>query len=996
MSDSESEYSPESDHFDPSSSVPSSEDSESDTGVRKRKGRSRSAEGNKRKLDSKRLKSEVITIEDSSDESDFNDEGLAKRLQRSKSKNIPAGLKTTGLSNSESDDSDDEFDHDDDGEGLTKRLKGSKSKHIPAGLKTTGISDYEIDADDDDDGNGNVSKKIKDDGSERNKARYVTPYTSFSSEPDSSPPPRLKQKPDPSPEECDSYIKNLEKSNYKRTFSLLQIPDHQVISTGRTIKQLKAWKGLWPPLREFLQNTVDHLNLMDGKTGRRRECITMEAQRCGDDSRINISCQGNNICSFVASEDELVIEQSYTYPIATRSLDTGVVDTTKTSASNQAGGFGDGFKTAAVALLSHNKGKDFRSLNWFFYAFNEKTKISWSFEGLTKESIATFAKCEVLQVIVDKSKITKNEISTLSKESGGNYVMRQVIKVKSIGKAFLEKAVPMFSVFWDLDENSLISSVSNKSRGLGGDFIGPTTQPDLFQGVLGSIKPKAGVYVRGIWIRNSKIKDAIMSFFGNRLEVTGRDRNEVDDDELLKASIYILHRCRDMKLLRKLLLPLRQNSTSKIGEMSWLLKSPAFFNRVIENERDFIRHDVLNIPRGSIFMSSKTEESKNLFIAWASSFLKSQNTPLVFIEQGANKFLFEEVSEYELTERCVKIIKSKMKGGKRNKTKSHSVFTKFLTFLGIRQGKVYFSQDVGIAFTHGSDIYIPDCPLTRELIIRVLNVCHSRVEGITPESYSSLLVALLDNMKGGRYECTVEEATRIVSKAKIVQKSNSRFLHNGQRNQENSTNEIVELDSSDESENLENPYVKEMNELINQMGKGGRTGGTVGGAGFADDNAGDNECLRASSKMSPVRINSKFSLLCDKSTADSIENKTFDKKILLEISMLRDVLEEACSIIRQSVPALHTLLLTVKVAYDGKNDDYEAYYDGDNIIINFFAFSLKMEKVKKKSRDIVHDFVTVVTHEMAHALLPNAGHGPGWRACHMNMIGQIMKFLERK
>ena len=109
----------------------------------------------------------------------------------------------------------------------------------------------------------------------------------------------------------------------------------------------------------------------------------------------------------------------------------------------------------------------------------------------------------------------------------------------------------MFTVFWDLDEGSLVSTQGKNTRGLGGDFIGPVSlQPDIFQGALGSLKPKAGVYVRGIWIRNSKIKDTIMSFYGNRLEVTGRDRNEVDDDELLEAVAYILHRCNDMEHLR--------------------------------------------------------------------------------------------------------------------------------------------------------------------------------------------------------------------------------------------------------------------------------------------------------------------------------------------------------------------------------------------------------------------------------------------------------------
>ena len=73
--------------------------------------------------------------------------------------------------------------------------------------------------------------------------------------------------------------------------------------------------------------------------------------------------------------------------------------------------------------------------------------------------------------------MSEHEITKLSKGEDGNYIMRQVrvIKVKNIGKASLEKAVPMFTVFWDLDEGSLISTQGKNTRGLGGDFIGPAS-----------------------------------------------------------------------------------------------------------------------------------------------------------------------------------------------------------------------------------------------------------------------------------------------------------------------------------------------------------------------------------------------------------------------------------------------------------------------------------------------------------------------------------------
>jgi hypothetical protein len=41
-----------------------------------------------------------------------------------------------------------------------------------------------------------------------------------------------------------------------------------------------------------------------------------------------------------------------------------------------------------------------------------------------------------------------------------------------------------------------------------------------------------------------------MSFYGNRREVTGGDRNEIDDDELLETVAYILDGCNNMEHLR--------------------------------------------------------------------------------------------------------------------------------------------------------------------------------------------------------------------------------------------------------------------------------------------------------------------------------------------------------------------------------------------------------------------------------------------------------------
>ena len=167
-------------------------------------------------------------------------------------------------------------------------------------------------------------------------------------------------KPKASAASLSKYMKSLQNNVKKRTFPLSQIPEQEVISTGRTIKPLKAWKGHWAALREFLQNTVDHLNLMNSVTGRRQECLSMNVDTKDDTlASISITCGEEDICKITISSDKVIIDQLYTYPIASRALDTGVPDSSKSSSKSQAGGFGDGFKTAAVALIANSKKNEF-------------------------------------------------------------------------------------------------------------------------------------------------------------------------------------------------------------------------------------------------------------------------------------------------------------------------------------------------------------------------------------------------------------------------------------------------------------------------------------------------------------------------------------------------------------------------------------------------------------------------------------------------------------
>lgn len=885
----------------------------------------------------------------------------------------------------DSDDSDFALSEDDlvpSGMGLLERLKKR------GGLKTTGLT-----SDAADESYSNLEEK-KDDGGAMSRGRGV-----------SKPARRGTVKCQVGPEKDSStYLRDLKRSVQKRSFPLSQIPTRQVISTGRTIKTLKAWKGFWPSCREFLQNTVDHLSLMDGKTGKRRDCLTVDATKSDKDkvSTIAFKCENQNICKFSAKQNELVIEQQYTYPIASRSLDTGVVDTSKISGSNQAGGFGDGFKTAAVALLANAKGNDVDSLEWKFYALEEEIVITWSFEGQTKDAIGTFAKCEVLQVVIDKKKMSSSEKNLYSMENNSPYVMQQIIKVKNVGKLFLDLALPMFSVFWELDESSLLSTLGKNSRGLGGDFIGPSlTQPDILFGTFGSIKPKPGIYVRGIWVRPSKIKDVIMSFFGNRLEVTGRDRNEVNDEELIQAFVYVLHGCNNMNYLEELLAPLRLSTDSSAKttkqETSWLLKSPAFFNRVIECQREFILHDIMNIDRGAIFISNKTLKSKDPFVNWASQFLQSNGMPLVPLGKGANKYLFDEVNEYQMTERCVQVMKEKNKGEGRTKGGSQTIFRNFLQFLGIGKCKVIFSKDIGVAFIHDTNLYIPEAQLSRELIIRVLNVCHSRVEGVLPNNYSSLLESILTCMKGGEgRECSLEIAKRVVEKAKRIKTESAKFLRTNANVSLKS--DIVEVhleDGADPIATSSSDSKSNLERLIQETMQRKSTPVHVGGGTFDKDNAGLDDCIRPSSQMSHVKVDDILgggSIFCDETTATSVRQNSFDVGDAKKLASIRIVLKDAISITRNAIPSIRRLLDNICEGYDADNDSYEAFFDGERIVINLYAFLSKVGVTRKRS--LVLDLVTVITHELAHALLPEAGHGPDWRNCHMNMIVQIMHHLE--
>merc|ERR1712038_1049184 len=135
-------------------------------------------------------------------------------------------------------------------------------------------------------------------------------------------------------------------------------------------------------------------------------------------------------------------------------------------------------------------------------------------------------------------------------------------------------------------------------------------------------------------------------------------------------------------------------------------------------------------------------------------------------------------------------------------------------------------------------------------------------------------------------------------------------------------------------------------------------------------------------------------ILFDRDTAVIVQNKSFSRTTSDKILLLRNALEEASQLVQRSIPSTKDLLTTIRVGYDGKNDTYEAFCVGSTIVVNLFAYLPKVQGLESPSRSLIHDLVITITHELAHMLKPDAGHGPVWRDTHMKMVIPVMNYLQ--
>ena len=359
-------------------------------------------------------------------------------------------------------------------------------------------------------------------------------------------------------------------------------------------------------------------------------------------------CGSRMLCSFAVTQDKLVVTQNFTFPMHPQALNTGVQDREKKSGIG-AGGFGDGFKTAAIAMLAQEELR--AELDWKFFA--DGKRISWDFKVKCEDPVANFEAMNWLNVHVG---VVQDSASTLDR------VMVQTYKAVGIGNAFLDVATHRFEVFGPRRSEGEGGAIRGDSQWI----VDSTVQPCA----VGSRKPlEGGVYIKGIWVAESPLPNASMFFHGG-INVEGRDRNTVPlhDVEAHCLQALMHHHSYVSKFdLPRLLQPLRgtflQGSTSSSsgpsehGASTWLLRGTFVTHQLIASYPDsksfFL--STLGVPIDAIMVKCKSG-SDDPFLSWAVNFLKTNNVPVYEIGDGASPELFVETPCDDIRKTCATLV----------------------------------------------------------------------------------------------------------------------------------------------------------------------------------------------------------------------------------------------------------------------------------------------------------------------------------------------------
>lgn len=109
-----------------------------------------------------------------------------------------------------------------------------------------------------------------------------------------------------------------------------------------------------------------------------------------------------------------------------------------------------------------------------------------------------------------------------------------------------------------------------------------------------------------------------------------------------------------------------------------------------------------------------------------------------------------------------------------------------------------------------------------------------------------------------------------------------------------------------------------------------------------------------------------------------------------KLRQLRALLADAKALVGKAVPSLQrTLRELVHDGYDGANLGYDGACMPNAIVVNLAPTLRKLPAGGPPPADLLHELVMTVTHECAHMLERDGGHGAAWRDTHANLLQAV-------
>ena len=432
------------------------------------------------------------------------------------------------------------------------------------------------------------------------------------------------------------------------------------------------WAGVWPPLRELIQNTCDAMRLTGSHGG-----LPIDVRMvCRQGLIVFFTAADRKVLAVFAFEgDQLRIFQTHQYALnPKRVLMTGVKDKSKKGSQTQAGGFGDGFKEAVRILM----GRDAcLGVAWRFYS--PEGLIEWLFKARGLAESADYA--SGAELVVSHLKTSFGRGVAPESCAPASYVMEQCISYKGIGAAFLSEVVPRCQVFWAEQLLAHEPTVLRAPPPREGNWLCDAAALPAAAAVLG-VSAKPGIYIKGLWIREPHSPKTITACMSG-VNVNGRDRTDADENGLGAAVAAILTNPAHKQAVRALFAPVFQHRKSR----TWLTRGTEAKDYQIIHQafsvsscREKLVHDVLGYDRGALVLNESSVDKESATAKWRSSFLKWRGVHVVVVSPRTNNL-----------KQTFSLLLPKADGEQEVK---HKVIVKLLELAGEQSGQ---SSDVKLA-----------------------------------------------------------------------------------------------------------------------------------------------------------------------------------------------------------------------------------------------------------------------------------------------------------